>query len=104
MLKGEEKREGMGLNFSSIVCKDTQRIDSDFKMDESEFSISKLGQAGTKALEMEKSAGKGAFHEHKCIRVNYQGMLVERLKFQWYHERCYMGKPHNNLVVKKKNP
>ena len=58
MLKGKEKREGMGLNFSSIVCKDTRRIDSDFKMDESEFSLSKLGQAGTKALEMEKSAGK----------------------------------------------
>lgn len=49
---------------------------------------------------MEKSAGK--VRKHKRIRVNYQSMLVESLKFQWYYERCYMGKPHNNLVVKKK--
>lgn len=101
VLEGEEKREGTGFNFSSIVCKDTQRIDSDFKTDESEFSLSKLGHADTKALENGKISWPGAFHEHKCIRVNYQGMPVESLKFQWYHEKSYIGKPHNNLVVKK---
>lgn len=94
----------MGPNFSSIVCKDTQRIDWDFKMDESGLSLSKLGLAGTKALENGKISWQGAFHEHKRIRAIYQGMLIESLKLQWYHERCYVGKPHNNLVVKKQKP
>lgn len=60
MLKGEEKREGMGFNFSSIVRENIRRIDSDFKMEESEFSLSKLGRAGTKALENGKISWQGA--------------------------------------------
>lgn len=60
VLKGEEKREGMGLNFSSIVCEKIRRIDSDLKMDESEFSLSKLGRAGTRALEKGKISWQGA--------------------------------------------